>query len=157
MQETEPFELATTAWTQGWCARDHEALLALWHRDDTEAVYLPAERTDPLTGNREISEYLQTACTSFKLIRHEAVDPIFRRLSSDVGSVFYTLNWMFADRKGPIGGTCRVTALWRQTDEAWHLFHYAEAPLAPLLELQEFYEAVAADGLDKIPPRVHTT
>jgi hypothetical protein len=35
----------------------------------------------------------------------------------------------------------------------WRVFHYAEAPLAPLLELQAFYEAIAADGLDNMPTR----
>lgn len=152
---TTRIEHATQAWIRGWCARDHKTLLALWDIADDQAVYRPAERVEPLIGNEPVTTYVSAICTTFNPVQHRAIEPVYRRLSDKTGLAFYTLNWMFSDQRGPIGGTCRVTALWRQTGDAWRLFHYAEAPLAPLLELQEFYEDVAAEGLDAIPTRAY--
>jgi len=146
-------ENATHQWVEGWCTRNSQALISLWNRDDQEAIYRPAERVDPLIGCEAVSEYVQNVCETFSLVRHRIERPVYRRLSSDVGMAFYSLDWAFSDNRGPIGGSCRVTALWRLTDTDWRLFHYAEAPLAPLLELQEFYERIASEGLGAIPKR----
>lgn len=144
---------ATKTWIKSWCAHNADALLSLWDGADQQAIYRPAERVDPLIGSNAVAQYVRSACTMFKPIQHRAVNPVYRQLSENIGSVFYTLNWMFTDKSGPIGGTCRVTALWRRVDENWRIFHYAEAPLAPLLELQGFYEEIAQDGLEAIPIR----
>lgn len=151
--DTAPLQNATGAWIEGWCATSANALLSLWDNTDEKAIYRAAERVEPFIGGNAVTHYVQSVCTMFKPIQHRVEDPTYRRLSEDIGSVFYTLNWMFTDKNGPMGGTCRVTALWRKVDEDWRIFHYAEAPLAPLLELQAFYEEVAADGLDAIPSR----
>ncbi|MBT4739893.1 MAG: SnoaL-like domain-containing protein [Rhodospirillaceae bacterium] len=150
---TGPIETAVTAWVTAWSELDSKKLLNLWDNTDDQATYLPAERVDPLIGNSSVSGYVNSLCTHFDQVRHRAEDAVYRRLSEDTGLAFYTLAWMFSDARGPIGGTCRVTAVWRQHGNLWRLFHYAEAPLAPLLELKNFYESVASEGLDAIPVR----
>jgi ketosteroid isomerase-like protein len=151
--DTSPVEAAVTAWTGAWSERKSARVLNLWDDVDDQATYLPAERIEPLIGISAVTDYVKTVCYLFGDIRHRPESPIYRRLSEDTGMAFYSLAWMFSDNRGPIGGTCRVTALWRRRNDEWRLFHYAEAPLAPLLELRDFYEAVAAEGLDAIRPR----
>ena len=155
-QDTAPIDDAIAAWTAAWCTRDTDAILTLWDNQDSDATYLPAERTEPLIGGAAVKHYIETVCTLFNPVRQRAENTVSRRLSNDTGLAFYALAWMFTDHRGPIGGTCRVTALWRRKGETLRLFHYAEAPLAPLLELQDFYEKVGADGLDAIPRRANS-
>ena len=151
--DTAPIDAAVTAWVTAWSDLDSDSILSLWDDDDDLATYLPAESVDPLVGSGDVRDYVNSVCTHFDQVRHRSESPVYRRLSEDIGLAFYTLAWMFTDNRGPIGGTCRVTAVWRRHGEAWRLFHYAEAPLAPLLELQTFYESVASEGLDAIPAR----
>lgn len=152
-EDTNEIESATRAWIEGWCTRNSLALISLWEGGDEEAIYRPAERVEPLIGCDAVSKYIHNVCSTFDVVRHRIDQPVYKRLSAEIGLAFYSLEWMFSDNRGPIGGSCRVTALWRLTDEDWRLFHYAEAPLAPLLELQQFYEHVASEGLDSIPKR----
>lgn len=150
-------ELAVEAWTAAWSNRDTKTILSLWDEQDPQSSYLPAERHAPLIGGIAVTAYVETTCTRFSTIQHRAEGVLTRRLSASIGLAFYELSWVFTDDRGPfsgpLGGTCRVTAVWRNRENQWHLFHYAEAPLAPLLELQGYYESVAADGLDAIPLR----
>lgn len=152
-QDTGPISDALSMWEGAWSAQDPSAILSLWDHADGAATYLPAERMTPLVGATAVADYVNSACRLFDQIQHRIESPVFRRLSADTGLAFYALAWMFKDHKGPIGGTCRVTSVWRRTKDVWRLIHYAEAPLAPLLELQAFYESVAAQGLDSIPAR----
>ncbi len=151
--EAATIESALDAWTAAWSNRDTKTIVSLWDQQDAQSSYLPAERHDPLIGGIAVTAYVRTTCTLFSTVQHWAEGILTRRLSPSIGLSFYQLNWMCADDRGPIGGTCRVTAIWRNREDLWHLFYYAEAPLAPLLELQAYYESVAADGLDAIPQR----
>jgi len=151
--EAATLESAVDAWTAAWSHRDTKTIVSLWDEQDAQSSYLPAERHDPLIGSAAVTNYVKTTCTLYNTVRHRAEGVLTRRLSPSLGLAFYELSWMLADDRGPIGGTCRVTAIWRNREDQWHLFHYAEAPLAPLLELQAYYESVAADGLDAIPQR----
>lgn len=148
-----PIEALLSEWAQAWSNRDSDAILSLWDGNDTEATYMPAERLNPLIGLAAITDYVNSVCTTFDQVQHRVENPICKLLSEKIGLAFYNLAWMFQDGRGPIGGTCRVTSVWRKNGVNWRLFHYAEAPLAPLLELQSFYESVAAQGLDAIPTR----
>lgn len=150
---TSPIKDSVENWETAWSTRNAEAILGLWDRNDINASYLPAERLEPLIGTEAVTDYVTATCSAFDEIQHRVEGPIFRRLSENIGLAFYALAWMFRDHRGPIGGSCRVTSVWRQDQGAWRLFHYAEAPLAPLLELQGFYESVAAQGLNAIPVR----
>lgn len=153
MREFTPVRESVEAWTAAWSARDPRALMSLWDVDSADASYLPAEKATPLRDSAEIEAYIQTTCGLFSEVRHRAENVITRQLTEDSGLAFYSLAWMFTDHHGPIGGSCRVTSVWCKRGEGWLCNHYAEAPLAPLLELQHFYESVADDGLDAIPVR----
>ena len=98
-------------------------------------------------GVGSVEKYIDALCGMFGEVRHRPGKVIVKRLSEDIGLAFYVLDWAVADARGPIGGQCRVTAVWKKQDERWTLTHYAEAPLAPLVELKEFYQHVAAEGL----------
>lgn len=148
-----PIDDAVRAWTTAWSARDTNSVLALWDAEDEAGSYLPAERPAPLTGLDDIRAYAEELCQLFGTVQHRPERILSRQISATIGMAFYTLSWMVKDRRGPIGGTCRVTSLWRNRQGVWRCCHYAEAPLAPLLELQGYYEAIAEDGLDAIPQR----
>lgn len=147
-------QAVTQKWVESWSTRDARALLTLWDLDDDRAIYQPSERVEQFVGSNAVSRYIQNRCGAFRDIRYQPETPLYRQLTENIGSVFYTLKWMVMDESGPLGGTCRTTSLWRRTDQGWKIFHYAEAPVAPLLELQAFYEEVAADGLEAIPTRM---
>ncbi len=153
MGEFTPVREAVDAWTAAWSVRDPDALMSLWDTDDAEASYLAAENDAPLTSADAVRSYMRMMCDVFSDIRHRAEGVITREITADLGMAFYSVAWMVRDRRGPIGGTCRVTSVWRRHGEVWRCCHYAEAPLAPLLELQRYYEAIADDGLDAIPVR----
>jgi ketosteroid isomerase-like protein len=148
-----PIEALLSKWSWAWSNRDPQAILSLWDNSDVEATYLPAERHDPLIGLTAVSDYVNSMCAVHDQVQHRIKSPICRLLSNKTGLAFYSLDWMVRDKRGPIGGTYRVTAVWHKSNGRWRLFHYAEAPLAPLLELQSFYESVAAEGLKAIPAR----
>jgi ketosteroid isomerase-like protein len=156
-QGSESIEALLSEWAQAWSNRDADTILNLWDGDDVEATYLPAERHDPLIGLTAVSDYVNLVCTGFDQVQHRVETPICKLLSDKTGLAFYTLTWMARDQRGPIGGTCRVTAVCHKNKGHWRLFHYAEAPLAPLLELQSFYESVAAQGLDAMPTRAQSS
>jgi hypothetical protein len=127
--------------------------LALWDKADQQSWYLPADSVDAHIGTAIIG-VIQRRCIRLRAAVYEPQNIQVRSLSPDVGSAFFELNWMRSyDGKAPMGGRVRVTMVMRLVDEVWRVFHYAEAPLAPLLELQAFYERVAAQGLDAIPRR----
>lgn len=152
-QGSGPIEALLSEWAQAWSNRDSSTILRLWDGGDADATYLPAERHEPLIGLTAISDYVKSVCTGFDQVQHRIENPIYKLLSDNTGLAFYSLAWMFRDKRGPIGGTCRVTSVCRKTEGHWQVFHYAEAPLAPLLELQCFYESVATKGLNAMPTR----
>ena len=52
----------------------------------------------------------------------------------------------------PVGGDLRVTAVFRKTPAGWRLFHYVEAPLAPIIYVRRLYQGqVDADFLATAP------
>ena len=147
MSTSKSVEEAVRSWTAAWSSRNKLAVLSLWDDKDPDASYLPAEREETLVGAEAVEGYVNALCDLFSTIRHRPDSLIVKQLEDDLGLAFYVLDWAVADSRGPIGGRCRVTAIWRKQDGDWKLTHYAEAPLAPLVELKEFYQHVAAQGL----------
>lgn len=147
MTDTSALEDAVQAWVTAWCDRNPEDIMALWDSEDEDARYLPGEREQALTDAASVKDYVVSLCGLFHTIRHRPGQLIAKQVSEDVGLVFYVLDWAVADARGPIGGQCRVTAVWRKCEGQWKLTEYAEAPVAPLVELKEFYQHVAAEGL----------
>ncbi|MDX2142651.1 MAG: nuclear transport factor 2 family protein [Rhodospirillaceae bacterium] len=152
--DTAPLEATLAAWAAAWRSASPTQVLALWDKADRAAWYLPADSIDPYIGAAVVG-YVQRRCVAARTIGYRVRDAHLRRLHPDLGLAFFTLDWSQTtpDHPVPVGGSLRVTLLMRRTPEGWRVFHYAEAPLAPLLELQAFYEKVAAEGFAGMPRR----
>ena len=147
-----------SAWASAWQERSATRLIALWDRTDPDGWFLPAGSVEPYIGPAIIG-YLQRKCIGATTLGYQPGALHIRLIANDLALCFFALDWS-QDSQDPatgtpqtLGGQVRVTVILRRRDAAWRLFHYAEAPLAPLLELQAFYESVAADGLEAIPTR----
>ncbi len=147
MSDTASLENAVAQWVAAWCAGDVSAVVSLWDADDPKSSYLAAEEESPMTGAAAVRGYVTTLCDTFETIRHRPETVIAKDFGEGIGLTFYVLDWAVADKRGPVGGRCRVTGVWRKRNGDWKLSQYSEAPLAPLVELRQFYNAVAAEGL----------
>lgn len=133
-------------------ARDAEAVAALFEAD---ASYLDASELDPWLGGAAIGRRVAVRCAEAVEIVIRITAPQARQLATDVVSVFAIVDRGAAVPGRPMSALrLRVTLIARRAADGWKISHYAEASKAPLLELEAFYEAVAADGLDAIPRRV---
>lgn len=124
-------EALVAAWARSWQVGAAAAVLALWDKTDPESYFLSADSVEAFTGKAVIG-VIQRRCLASPP-SYVIANLHVRYLSKDVGLAFFTADGV------------RVTLIARNTGDAWRVFHYAEAPLAPLLELQAYYEKVAAD------------
>jgi hypothetical protein len=156
MSETAPLAETVAAWAEAWRARAAARLIALWDHADGESCYLAADSRAAYRGPAVVG-LIQRVILAAAAIDYRPGPLHLRRLAPELGLAFFPLirterpaSPQFDDAT-PVGRRVRVTMLMRQAAGRWRVFHYAEAPLAPLLELQAYYEAVAADGLDAMP------
>lgn len=146
------------AWAGAWQQQIPTAIFAHWDLADPHSWYLLANSIEPVIGQAVVGA-IQRRCREAKSIIYQPNAIHARTLSPDLGLAFFELQWSEQilqrahDKVEHRGGNVRVTMLMRRIDGTWKIFHYAEAPLAPLLELQAFYEAIAADGFEKMPGR----
>jgi hypothetical protein len=152
MSDAAPLGDLVAAWAAAWESRVAARIIALWDKADAESYYLPAGSVEAYQGPAVVG-LVQRRCLAAAEIGYRPRGLHIRLLNPDLGLAFFQLDWSERGQAGRLGGRVRVSMLMRRKSEGWRMFHYAEAPLAPLLELQAFYEAVAADGLDRIPPR----
>lgn len=156
--ETAPVADVVAAWATAWQERTPARLIALWDKTDDQSWFLPAGSVEPYLGHAVVG-FIQRRCLRAAAIGYKVGALHTRRLAPDLGLAFFALDWSERptdhpiDGPGLMGGRVRVTMMMRAYADVWRVFHYAEAPLAPLLELQAFYEAVAAEGLGAIPSR----
>lgn len=141
-----------------WESCSAAQILALWDNADKQSWYLPADSLEPHIGP-SIVGVIQRRCIGLRSQKYKPLNVHIRALSSDLASAFYELEWSRTTEAAVVGGRVRVTMVMRKMvmrkiEAAWRVFHYAEAPLAPLLELQTYYERVAAQGLEAMPQRV---
>lgn len=148
VDETDPIRGAAEAFWDAWSRRNRDELSELWDTDDPASSYLPAESEQRLIGTDAVRRHVTATVERFEIIRMrpKLVHP--RRLKQDLGSIFAVVDWALRETAttSPMGGTIRVSAVLRSRGEAWRISHYAEAPLAPLVELRRFYQKVAIDG-----------
>jgi hypothetical protein len=146
------------AWASAWQQRTPPAIFALWDLADPQSWYLSASSVEPVLGQAVVG-VIQRRCLEAKEINYKPGPLHLRQLTPDIGLAFFNLQWSERlarhahNETQLLGGHVRVTMLMRNINGVWKIFHYAEAPLAPLLELQGYYEAIAADGFDKMPQR----
>ncbi len=147
--------VAVDDFAAAWSRRDAAGVLALWDLEDGAATYLPAGSVQPMIGATAIRRYVTDACeTSAQIVMRPSALHL-RAINPDLGLAFFKLAWVIREATAhkPFGGNVRVTMMMRRVPDGWRIFHYAEAPLAPIIILRQFYENVAADGLSAIPPR----
>lgn len=146
--ETDPIRLTAEAFWDAWSLRSVDELCDLWDTVDPTSSYLSAESEQRLIGFKAVQQHVVGTVERFETIRMrpQLVHP--RRLKQDLGSIFAVVDWALreTDRVPPMGGTIRVSAVVRARGERWHICHYAESPLAPLVELRRFYQQIAVDG-----------
>lgn len=153
-EDTAPLADIGKAWAQAWSACAPDKVIALWDNTDTHSWYLAAGDTNPAMGPA-VMDFIERKCAQLRSLDYRPVNSHLRRLGPDLGMAFFQLYWR-EQRDGhslPLGGTLRVTMMMRRLSEGWRVFHYAEAPLAPLLELQGYYEKIAAEGFAGMPRR----
>jgi hypothetical protein len=143
------------AWAAAWESCAPAQILGLWDKSDKQSWYLPADSVGAHVGGAVVG-MIQRRCLGLRGMSYRPQQIVPRRLSVDVGAAFFVFDWTRTSDAQPntMGGRLRATVVMRKTPEGWRVFHYAEAPLAPLLELQGFYERVAAAGLEAIPQRI---
>lgn len=157
--DTAPLVDVVATWANAWEQRNPARIISLWDVSDAESWYLPADSVEPSLGPAVVG-LIQRRCLAHAEISYRVGKPHYRRITPDLGLAFFELAWsarpvgQHHDQTHPIGGHVRVTMMMRHTEKSWKIFHHAEAPLAPLLELQAYYEAVATEGLDNILQRV---
>ncbi|MBL8642903.1 MAG: nuclear transport factor 2 family protein [Rhodospirillaceae bacterium] len=150
---TAPLAETLSAWAAAWESCAPARVLALWDRSDGQCWYLPADSVEAHVGSAVVG-VIQRRCVGLQSARYKPAHVQLRLLSADVGLAFFQLEWVRAyAQASTTGGHVRVTMLMRKVENVWRVFHYAEAPLAPLLELQGFYERVAAEGFGTMPVR----
>ena len=100
-----------------------------------------------MIGAEPIRAYVTQGCRALERIEIRPGKIHARALDESLGLAFFPMTWKVqAKDRASFGGDLRVTMLMRKIGDVWRLFHYAEAPLAPIIQLQRFYEGVAADG-----------
>jgi len=147
-EDVAPIKHTAESFWQAWSECDVKQLVSLWDMSDGSCSYLPAESSARLVGPAAISDWFAATTAEFATIRMrpKVVHP--RRLNSHLGALFAEIDWLLCRSKAatPIGGSIRISAVMRSTQDGWRLCHYAEAPLAPIVELRHFYQKIAADG-----------
>ena len=153
MSETQPVVDACKIFWRAWCDRNIDRLRGSWAMDDPACSYLSADAPQRVVGSDAVQAYLAQRLRTLQLIRMAPRTVCPRRLSPNLGAVFAVVDWAHQTHEAsvPLGGTLRISAVLRRRDQIWQLCHYAEAPLAPLVELRRFYQQIAADGHEAIP------
>ena len=138
-----------------WAARDPACVAGLFDGDDAAAGYLDAGEIDPWIGVAAIERAAVRKCSKHARFAFKIHAPQTRHLADDLASVFALVDRAEAEKDGdPLEAQrVRITLVARRRGADWKICHYAEAPKAPLIELEAYYQGIAADGLEAAPPR----
>ncbi|RED16786.1 nuclear transport factor 2 family protein [Parasphingopyxis lamellibrachiae] len=138
------------AYFEAWNAYDVPAMRALWDESEDNPVYL-AEECAPHHGWDAILAYWGVdRSQSERLLTWR--DLSVTHASTDVAIAFFHANWSTyipGNRlyPRPFGGPVRITMVLRKKAEGWRAIHYAEAPLASIIQLREAHEAAVDPAL----------
>jgi hypothetical protein len=123
-------------------AMDFAGTRAAWDTDDPHPTYLAEEIDDFLRDWPAIDAYwaASQAAMSSLSSRHWAVQA--RRVSDELATATWRLHWnaQVVGQATPVGGDVRVSGVFRRRAAGWRLFHYIEAPLAPIIYMRKLYE-----------------
>ncbi|MCU0759392.1 MAG: nuclear transport factor 2 family protein [Steroidobacteraceae bacterium] len=117
---------------------------------DPQPVYLAEEIDEFLRDWPAIEAYWAASQAAMSKLSSRHWDLRARQVADDLATATWRLHWnaQVVGQQKPVGGEVRVTAMFRRRPEGWRLFHYVEAPLAPILYVRKLYEGqVDADFL----------
>ena len=139
---------ALPAFCEAWSTHEADAVLALWDMTDSQCSWLSARGESRLFGPAAVTELVTAALRTHARIRLRPRAVHARVIGDGLGAFFAEVDWAFwttVDGR-PEGGTFRVSGVLREGGPGFRLCHYAESPLAPIVELRQFYQQVAAEG-----------
>ncbi len=135
---------------QRFGAMDFAGTRACWDTEDPRPTYLAEEIDDFLHDWPSIDAYWKASQAAMSKLssRHWALRA--RVVTDDLASATWRIHWnaQVIGQANPAGVDVRVTGMFRRKREGWRLFHYVEAPLAPIIYVRKLYEGqVDADFL----------
>jgi ketosteroid isomerase-like protein len=148
MTTTGKLEACFPAFCDAWSDRDLPRVLDMWDWQDGGCSWLGATHEARLFGPQDIRRHMKETFDAHDVHQLRPGVVSVRSLAPDLGSWFAETDWAISQESGkpPIAGTFRVSGIVRLREGRWLLCHYAESPLAPIIELRQFYQAVARDG-----------
>jgi hypothetical protein len=129
-------------WNDGWKLTDSNAVLRLWDGRDKHPYFLSGNHIIPLTSFSAIKLYIEERCAYYDAIENRISGLIVKNLDRETMLTFYNLHWMETKKGKCMSGHVRTTVIWKHLKNYWKIFHYSEAPIAPLIALQNFYEGL---------------
>lgn len=136
-----------------WTAQESESVLELWDQDDSQLMYLAAERDDWLIGWNEVSGYITPSGpnSALEAMRKRVSNIRVKQIAPDLAIATWEMHLDMKFRGRPaIGNNLRLNAVLRQTPKGWRFIHYAEAPMTPLVYIQKFYERDVEPDFEKV-------
>ncbi|MBP03067.1 MAG: hypothetical protein CMM25_09690 [Rhodospirillaceae bacterium] len=144
MRELEKIIIASLQlWNDSWYSSDFDGVIKLWDDQDKQPYFLSANQMRPLTKFIAIRSYIEESCKYYDSIQNKVSGLIIKGLDPNTALTFYKLQLVKTKEEQSTTGNVRTTVIWRRLKNDWKVFHYSEAPLAPLIELQNFYEEIA--------------
>jgi hypothetical protein len=135
-------------------AMDFDGTRSCWDSADPQPTYLAEEIDDFLRDWPAIEAYWKASKAAMSRLSSRHWELRARQLTAELATATWRLHWnaQVVGQNKPVGGDVRVTAVFRKTRAGWRLFHYVEAPLAPILYVRKLYEGqVDADFLAAAP------
>ena len=139
------------AYFEAWNVYDVAAMRALWDTAEEQVIYL-AEEAEPHIGWSAVERYWGVdRSKAERLLTWRDLTAI--HAGADVAIAFFHCNWstfLPGNRlyPKPFGGPVRISMVLRRKPEGWRAIHYAEAPLASLIQLRRAHE-------DAVDPALH--
>jgi SnoaL-like domain len=136
-------------------AMDFDGARATWDTSDPQPTYLAEEIDDFLRDWRAIEGYWAASQAAMSRLASRHWEVRARQLTDELATATWRLHWnaQVIGQDRPVGGDVRVTGVFRRLAGGWRLFHYVEAPLAPIIYVRKLYQGqVDADFLASLPP-----
>lgn len=123
-------------------AMDFAGTRSCWDTDDPRPTYLAEEIDDFLHDWPAIDAYWKASQAAMSKLssRHWALRA--RIVTDELATATWRIHWnaQVIGQAKPVGGDVRVTGMFRRKRDGWRLFHYVEAPLAPIIYVRKLYE-----------------
>lgn len=133
-------------------AMDFAGARAVWDTADPHPTYLAEEIDDFLHDWPAIESYWKASQAAMSKLSSRHWNLRARLLTDELATATWHIHWnaQVIGQDKPVGGDVRVTGVFRRRPDGWRLFHYVEAPMAPILYVRKLYQGqVDADFLAK--------